>query len=437
MTLFRQRRSGTWLRSSTYKWLVVAMLWSVCFFNYADRQAIFSVFPLLKSQLHLTDVQLGVAGSSFMWMYAFFGPLAGWLCDRLPRRTLVIGGLIFWSLATVCTVFSRTYPELVFFRALGGLGEAFYFPASMSLISDYHAIDTRSRAMSIHQSSVYIGSIAGGALSGLIAERTNDWRPPFLLFGMLGFLLGCVLWTLLHEPPRGMSDSFVMTDFERRHSASSLLKDVIGRPLALLLISVFMGANFVAVIFLAWMPSFLYRKFHLGLAMAGLSGTVYISLASMFGVLCGGAIADALVKRKLRQNRSPKGLRMLTQSIGLLFGVPFLFLAGCSVTMATVIVAMIGFGFFKGLYDANIFASLYDVVPIERRGAAAGIMNSVGWIGGGAAPVAIALASARYGMSACISATAAIYLFFGLLLFRGACSRIERGPTCEIVPSGG
>jgi MFS family permease len=435
MTPLRRPAAGTSPQPPNYKWLVVAMLWMVCFFNYADRQAIFAVFPLLKSQLHLTDVELGVAGSSFMWMYAICGPVAGWLCDRLPRTTLLFGGLIFWSLATACTALSRNYSELVLFRALGGLGEAFYFPASMSLISDYHAVDTRSRAMSIHQSSVYIGSIAGGTLSGLVGQRTNDWRPAFVLFGALGIVLGCVLWTLLREPARGMSDNFVMTGRHRERSVAGLLKDVLGSRLPLLLIAVFIGANFVAVIFLAWMPSFLYRKFHLGLAMAGLSGTVYLSLASLLGVLCGGALADGLVKRQIRLGRSPKGIRMLTQSLGLLCGVPFLFLAGSSITMATVIVAMIGFGFFKGLYDANIFASLYDVVPIERRGAAAGMMNSFGWIGGGAAPVAIAVASVHYGMSACISATAAIYLFFGALLFWNASSLIERKPpSIEAAP---
>jgi MFS family permease len=233
-------------------------------------------------------------------MYALFGPVAGWLCDRLPRRRLVLVGLIFWSPATACTALSRNYAELVLFRALGGLGEAFYFPASMSLISDYHAVDTRSRAMSIHQSSVYIGSIAGGTLSGLVGQRSNDWRPAFVLFGVLGILLGCFLWTMLREPARGMSDNFVMTESHRQHSVVGLFKDVLGSRLPLLLIAVFIGANFVAVIFLAWMPSFLYRKFHLGLAMAGLSGTVYLSLASLIGVLCGGALADGLVKRRRR-----------------------------------------------------------------------------------------------------------------------------------------
>jgi sugar phosphate permease len=268
-----------------------------------------------------------------------------------------------------------------------------------------------------------------------VGQRTNDWRPAFVLFGALGILLGCVLWTTLREPARGMSDNFVMTESQRQHSVVGLLKDVLGSRLPLLLITVFIGANFVAVIFLAWMPSFLYRKFHLGLAMAGLSGTVYLSLASLIGVLCGGALADCLVKRQLRLGRSTKGIRMLTQSFGLLCGVPFLFLAGWSITMGTVIVAMIGFGFFKGLYDANIWASLYDVVPIQRRGAAAGMMNSLGWIGGGVAPVAIAMASVHYGMSACISATAAIYLFFGVLLFWNARNLIERKPAAiEAVP---
>src|SRR6185295_1958258 len=127
------------------------MLWFVCFFNYADRQAIFSVFELLKSEMNLSDVQLGIVGASFMWVYAIFGPVAGLIGDRLKRKHLIIGGLVFWSLITIATALSTKYSHLVFFRALEGFGEAFYFPASMSMLSDYHGSETRSRAMSIHQ----------------------------------------------------------------------------------------------------------------------------------------------------------------------------------------------------------------------------------------------------------------------------------------------
>src|SRR5262250_1742268 len=108
-----QKLETSFAKSKTYKWLVVAMLWFVCFFNYADRQAIFSVFPLLKQRFNLTDVELGVVGASFMWMYACFGPFPGWLSDRLPRKTLVLGALIFWSFATAATALCHTYAQLV------------------------------------------------------------------------------------------------------------------------------------------------------------------------------------------------------------------------------------------------------------------------------------------------------------------------------------
>lgn len=166
------------MTGKNYKWWIVFMLWFVCFFNYADRQAIFSVFPLLKAEMNLSDVQLGVVGAAFMWVYAGFGPFAGLVGDRLERRTLIIGGLIFWSIVTVATALSTNYWHLVIFRALEGLGEAFYFPASMSLISDYHGPDTRSRAMSFHQSSVYAGTIAGGTVAGFLGQYYG-WRSSF------------------------------------------------------------------------------------------------------------------------------------------------------------------------------------------------------------------------------------------------------------------
>src|SRR5438477_1038526 len=145
---------GVW---SSYKWAVVAMLWFVCFVNYADRQAIFSVFPVLKTEFGLSDVQLGIVGGAFMWVYAAAGPIAGMIGDRARRKTLIIGGLIFWSFITVATALSTKYWHLVTFRALEGFGEAFYFPAAMSLVSDYHGRETRSKAMAICQSSVYAG----------------------------------------------------------------------------------------------------------------------------------------------------------------------------------------------------------------------------------------------------------------------------------------
>lgn len=385
------------------------MLWFVCFLNYADRQAIFSVFPLLGTHLHLSPVQLGVIGGSFMWVYALCGPFAGWLSDRLSRRSLIIGALIFWSFMTAATAIAHTFGELVVVRALGGLGEAFYFPAAMSLLSDYHGPSTRSRAMSVHQSSVYAGSIAGGTLAGFLGQYYG-WRSSFYVLGAAGIVLALILSMLLKEPARGAADA-ASPSFPSQDQAEPIagFRDVLSNRVAVLLILVFIGANFVAAVFLTWMPTFLYQKFHMSLSMSGLNSTVYIQVASVLGVLTGGVLADSFQKER-------RGGRMLAQALGLICGVPFLFFTGWAGSFAFLILAMAGFGYFKGLYDANIFASLYDVVPTEHRGAAAGLLNSLGWLGAGFAPIAIALGSARYGMSASISATAAIYLLIGLLM---------------------
>jgi len=394
--------------NGSYRWWLIAMLWFVCFCNYADRQAIFSIFPLLHTELHLSNVELGIVGSSFMWVYALAGPLAGWLSDRISPRTVILGALGFWSVITAGTAICHHFGSLVAFRALGGLGEAFYFPAAMALIGIYHSGATRSRAMALHQSSVYAGTIAGGSLSALVAQ-TYSWRWSFLSFGMAGVLLMLFLLFALRRPPLQTKLEGQTTE----HNFFRNVREVLSQGNVVLLIVVFAGANFVAVVFLTWLPTYLFNRFHLSLAQAGWSSTVYLQVASVCGVLTGGVLADRLAQRM-------RGGRLLIQAIGLIGAVPFLFLTGWSVLLALFIVATIGFGFFKGLYDANIWASLYDLVPVERRGVAAGTMNSIGWLGGGFAPVLIAKASARFSLGECLSATSAIALGLGVVLLMSA-----------------
>jgi MFS family permease len=345
-----------------------------------------------------------------MWVYALGAPLAGLVGDRVNRKALILGGMIFWSMVTIATALSTRYWHLVLFRALEGLGETFYYPASMSLLADYHGRDTRSRAMGLHQSSVYAGTIAGGAVAGFCAQYYG-WRSGFYLFGSLGTVLGVVLLLLLREPRRGAADPGVVPGAGR----------IFHSPMVPVLMAVFIGANFVAMIFLTWMPSFLGRKFGMSLAMAGLSATVYLQVASVAGVLTGGVLADRLARRH-------RGGRMMAQSIGLFLGFPFIFLTGWTLSAPVLVLALTCFGFFKGLYDANIWASLYDVVPVERRATAQGLMNCLGWLGGSAAPVAVAAASTRWGMGPAISAGSAIYLLAGILLVAGI-ARYQRSAT--------
>ena len=390
------------------------MLWCISFFNYADREAVFSLFPLLQREMHLTAVQLGLLGSAFAWVYGLTAPFAGSIVDRVRRKTAILGGLYAWSIIALLTPISRTFNQLFSFMAAEGLGETFYYPASMSMISDYHSKKTRSRAMGSHQTSVYLGTIGGGFFAGLIGEHYG-WRWSFLVFGGLGILLGFVLIRLLREPERGAADLAEQTLppelLARKRIPIRQFIGVIARtPSAALLMGGFACANFVALVLLSWMPKFLYDKFHMGLAMAGLSATLFVQLASMVGSPLGGWFADLL-------GRKFAGGRMLVQAAALFCGAPFVFLCGATRSIAIVVAALTAWGLFKGLYDANIFASVFDVVPAQARGTAAGFMNMIGWLGGGGlAPVSIGLLAERYNLSIAISLAGFVYVIAGILL---------------------
>lgn len=399
-----------------YKWWVVAMLWFVCFFNYADRQAIFSVFPKLKEEFGFDTVQLGLLGSAFMWVYAFGAPFAGFVCDRFRRKDLILGGCLFWSFVTMTTGWCSKLWHFVTVRALEGLGETFYFPASMSLTSDYHDRRTRSRALSFHQSSVYVGTIAGSWAGAWFAEH-HGWRVGFYFFGVMGMLLALVLYRFLREPRRGEvevagKDLAVQGgDANEPLSLRETVRAIFRSPAVPLLMLGFVGANFVATIFLTWTPTFLVEKFDFKLTAAGLSGSVFIHLASAVSVPIAGYVADRLVRRFA-------GGRMMVQAAGLLVGASFVFLVGRTESKGTLLLAMGVFGLCKGFYDSGIFASLYDAIEPRARGTAAGLMNTVGWGGGALGPLFVGW-TAKHGskgtevknMSDAIAFGSVVYVF--------------------------
>ncbi|HVV72149.1 MAG TPA: MFS transporter, partial [Verrucomicrobiae bacterium] len=368
---------------SNYKWWVLFMLWFVCFFNYADRQAISSVFPRLETEFGFDKVQLGLVGSAFMYVYALGSPMAGFAGDRLRRKHLILGGCLFWSFTTVLTGWCYRLWEFVTVRAMTGLGETFYFPSATSLLSDYHGGKTRSRALGIHNSGVYIGTIAGGWLGAWFAEHWG-WRQGFYFFGAAGIILVLVLSRCLQEPRRGAADQAGTAE---PASEPPLKIGEIGRVLlrkrtALLLLAAFMAANFVAAIFLIWTPTFLVEKFHFKLTAAGLSGSVFINLASAVSVPVGGWLADRLALRFA-------GGRIVVQAAGLLVGSIFVFYVGATDSVGLLLVTMTLFGLCKGVYDSNIFASIFDVVEPRARATAAGLMNTIGWSGGALGPLIV------------------------------------------------
>jgi MFS family permease len=400
--------------TSSYRWLLVAVLWVVGFLNYADRQAIFSVFPLLQSRLHLNLAELGLLGSSFAWAYGLAAPFAGYAVDRMRRKTAIISGLEFWSWICAATALTSRLWSLAILRCAMGFGESLYFPAALSMMSDYHGPRTRSRALGLHQTSVYAGTIVGGFCAGWLAER-YDWRWPFVCFGVAGALFGVLLICLLIEPERGATEETEGALPAKcapwpPPSFAAFALFVARTPTISLLMAAFACANFVAVVLLVWMPSYLYHAFHLNLAMSGLTATAFAQIGSMAGTLAGGWLADRLVQRLAAG-------RVVIQAVGVLCGAPFVFLCCQTRSIVTVLVSLAAWGFFKGLYDANIFASLFDAVPVAARGVATGWMNTVGWMGGGGlAPLVVGLLAGRYGLGLAMALVSVVYLCAGALL---------------------
>jgi MFS family permease len=400
-----------------YAWWVVILLWTVCFFSYADRQALFSVFPLLRREMGLSTVQLGMLGSSFAIIYGLTGPFAGYVVDHVRRKTAILGGLEVWSVICIFSALARHFGQLMFFRASEGLGEAIYYPAALSLVSDYHGRRTRSRAMGFLQTSVYAGTVGGGYLAGVIAQR-HGWRVSILFFGALGCILGVILIRVLREPERGSADSFGVGENGNSSSRQALswrdIPSLMRIPTLLALMGVFACANFVALVLLTWIPTYLYSKFHLSLAMAAFDAAVYPQLASIGGSVAGGYLADLFVI-------SNPGSRVWVQCGGVLAGAPFVIYCGLSHSLIGVLAALACWGFCKGVYDSNIFAAAFDVVPVRARGTVSGLMNCIGWlIGGGAAPVTIGFLAAYLTLGKAIATSAAVYVLAGMLLMLAA-----------------
>jgi MFS family permease len=385
------------------------MLWFCGFFNYADRQAVFSVFPLLGDEFGLSNAHKGAIGSSFMIIYALSAPLAGIVVDLVSRRWLIPAGLAVWSLICAATGTARTYGQLLVYRAAEGLGESFYFPASMSILSDYHGPRSRSRAMSVHQTSVYAGTAAGGIIAGYLGQHYG-WRSPFLALGLVGFCYSLLLPFLLVEPARGAADSHEadVRPLGPQLSPWSKLTSVLKIPAVVMLLLVFAGANFVAATLLAWLPDFVKTHHGLDLLQAATVAGLFFPAGNAAGALVGGALADAAARRL-------NGGRVLVQACGLFLGAPCVWLTGKTESLPTLQAALVGIGLCKGIYDANIFASVYDVVPSAVRGTAAGLMNTVAWTAGGSAPLVVGWLSTDHGLAAVIAWTASVYVAAGLL----------------------
>ena len=386
-----------------YKWEVLALLWIAFFLNQADRQVYNVVLPLIRTDLHLTDFQIGSIATIFNLVFAILVPLSGYIGDLFNRKWIIVTSILFWSISTMFTGLSNGVLMLVLVRSIAtGGGEAFFAPANYALLASYHK-NTRGFAMSIHQTSYYLGIILSSYLAGYIGEHYG-WRYAFYIFGAVGVIHGLVLIIRLKDK------TFVKKDRSKEKIRFfEAVKIIFRTPTALSLTIAFCGLIFVLVGYLTWTPTYLYEKFDMSLSRAGFNSMFYTHMFAFVGIIIAGKYSDKLAKKN-------PAIRLLMQGIGLLCAAPFIVIMGNSNVLLTIYIGFAGFGFARAFFDANTYAILYDVIPEKYHSSASGIVIMIGFSVGSLAPLVLGYLKPILGLSFGISILAVVWVLSGILL---------------------
>lgn len=390
--------------SSRTTTLLVLFMWGAYFQNYTDRQAVFAIFPVLKEEFGMSDTQLGLTGSIFLWVYGICCPIAGQIADRCSKRAMVVWSLAIWSLVSVGTGLVQSAFMLLALRAAMGISESLYMPAAISLTANVHAPGKRSRAIAFLTTAQIFGTVGGAWFGGWMAQR-GMWREAFFILGGSGLLYAIPYYLFL----RGVNEE---AQVETKKGGSKLaLADLLKIPTYLILCVVFPVFVFGLWLLYGWLPSFIHDKFSTSLADAAFDATAYMQVATLVGLLGGGSIADWLYHKT-------KASRLWVLTVSLLLCAPCLYAIGHSETLGTIRIASAGFGLFSGLLMGNVFAASFEVAPANTRASAVAFLNFSGAMLSGFAPLLGGRWRQTIGIEGLLSYTAFAYVVgAGLLLF--------------------
>jgi predicted MFS family arabinose efflux permease len=380
-------------------------MWVAYFLNYCDRQAVFSMFPSLKTDLGMTDKQLGLTGAIFLWVYAFGCPIAGQIGDRFSKRLLVVLSLIVWSLVTVATGFAASGMLLLVLRGAMGVSESLFMPTAIALTANAHPPELRSRAIAALTTAQIAGTVVGSWFGGWMADR-GQWRGAFFVLGAVGVLYALPYFMFLRRVSESGSS-------QPRTVGETLAFPILLKVRTFLLLCVvFPIFVFGLWLLYGWLPSFLHDKFDLNQSEAAFNATLFLQASTAIGLIGGGMLADLLYRRT-------KASRLWLMTASLILCAPCLHLLGSSDTLVATRIAAGGFGLFSGLLMGNIFPAAFEVVPTHTRASAVGILNFFGAIISGFATLFGGLWKQSLGIDRLLSITALAYLLAGIALVVG------------------
>jgi len=355
-----------------YPWLVVGMLWFVALLNYLDRQMLSTMKPSMMIDIAelVSATNFGRLMAIFLWIYALMSPISGLIADRINRKWLIVGSLFVWSGVTLMMGYAQTFNQLYILRAVMGVSEAFYIPAGLSLIADYHQGKTRSLAIGIHTTGIYLGQALGGF--GATIASNFSWQLTFHSFGLLGMGYSLILILFLKEKKSYVQDASEKGSIRSvLTSAHKGLGVLLGNISFWVLLFYFSAPSLPGWATKNWLPTLFSDTLHLDMAQAGPMATITIAMASFVGVLFGGVLSDRWVQKNL------KG-RIYTGVIGLSLTIPALVLLGYGHSFPTILGGALCFGLGFGMFDVNNMPILCQFVSSRYRATGYGLMNLVG-----------------------------------------------------------
>jgi MFS transporter len=368
-------------QSKYYPWVVVGLLWVVALLNYMDRQMLSTMKEAMSHSIpELEKAEtFGNLMAAFMWIYGLMSPFAGAIADRMNRKWLIVASLFVWSSVTLLMGFTHDFSTLYILRMVMGLSEAMYIPAALALIADFHTGKSRSLAIGVHMTGLYVGQALGGF--GAMLSHHLSWENTFIYFGLFGALYALVLATFLHETDAQLAR--IKNGAKTNESQSNGLNNVVqsfGKILSSVpfwgMLIFFTATSLPGWATKNWLPTLFEQNLHLNMQVAGPISTATIALSSFIGVFVGGAISDRWVRTNV------KG-RVYTSAMGLGMMAPALAFLGFGSSYWSVIGGGFLFGFGLGFFDTNNMPILCQFFSSRYRSTAYGVMNMSGVIAGG------------------------------------------------------
>lgn len=361
-----------------YPWVVVALLWVVALLNYMDRQMLSTMQEAMKVDIvELNKAEaFGALMAIFLWIYGFMSPVAGMIADRFSRKWLVVGSLFVWSAVTYLMGYADDFHELYWLRAVMGISEALYIPSALSLIADWHQGKSRSLAIGVHMTGLYVGQAIGGF--GATVAAIFSWHSTFHWFGIIGIIYSLILVVTLREnPAHTLVKERPIALGEKKPSLFSGLSVLFSTCAFWIILFYFAAPSLPGWATKNWLPTLFSESLNIPMSEAGPISTITIAFSSFIGVIVGGILSDRWVQKNIRG-------RVYTGAIGLGLTIPALMLLGFGHSFVAIIGAGLLFGIGFGVFDANNMPILCQFVSAKYRGTAYGIMNMIGIFAGAA-----------------------------------------------------